>query len=94
MVNRLAVPKYVTPQKVSHQTTHGLSCVKVRSRSSSALRRPSSGQSNSDVQAAPVARALQMPEASNRRPPVETTTRPPVKLREEAEEAAATDVVE
>ncbi|WKY13548.1 hypothetical protein Q1695_004412 [Nippostrongylus brasiliensis] len=94
MVNRLAVPKYVTPQKVSHQTTHGLSCVKVRSRSSSALRRPSSAQSNSDVQPAPVARALQMPETSNRRPPVETSTRPPVKLREEAEEAAATDVME
>ncbi|VDO20724.1 unnamed protein product [Haemonchus placei] len=49
MISRLAVPKNAaarTPLKVSNVQTHGLSCVKVRSRSSSVVRRPASTLSN------------------------------------------------
>ncbi|VDO74500.1 unnamed protein product [Heligmosomoides polygyrus] len=54
MVNRLAVPKSSTasmrtPQRVIQATTHGISCSKMRSRSTSVARRPVSVQSNADV---------------------------------------------
>ncbi|XGW07178.1 hypothetical protein V3C99_017021 [Haemonchus contortus] len=49
LISRLAVPKNAaarTSLKVSNVQTHGLSCVKVRSRSSSVVRRPGSALSN------------------------------------------------
>ncbi|KAK6060289.1 hypothetical protein COOONC_02055, partial [Cooperia oncophora] len=51
MVARLAVPKKTAPTtpKVSNMRTHGLSCVKVRSRSISVSRRPTSALSCGDA---------------------------------------------
>ncbi|KAK6016631.1 hypothetical protein OSTOST_17886, partial [Ostertagia ostertagi] len=52
LVTRLAAPKKTattTPVKISNLQTHGLSCVKIRSRSISTTRRPSSALSSGDV---------------------------------------------
>ncbi|VDM54507.1 unnamed protein product [Angiostrongylus costaricensis] len=52
MVERLAVPKRVatmamrTPLRIRSEQTHGVSCIKIRSRSSSLSRRPVSAQDN------------------------------------------------
>lgn len=62
MVERLAVPKRVaatamrTPLRIRNEQTHGVRCVKIRSRSSSLSRRPVSAQDN--IGGVPAARTL------------------------------------
>ncbi|RCN34520.1 hypothetical protein ANCCAN_19643 [Ancylostoma caninum] len=69
MVNRLSLPKRpvteATPRsKIANQKTHGLSCVKIRSRSTSMARRPLSAQ---ELDAPTCSRAL-FAESENGRP--------------------------
>ncbi|KHJ88276.1 hypothetical protein OESDEN_11932 [Oesophagostomum dentatum] len=89
MINRLSMPRkttvVATPLKIASEETHGLSCIKTRSRSSSMARRPLSAQ---DQMRPTTSRALDFAPEDHPRPASADQLEENVTLQEPSNETA------